>query len=256
MSNRTAKEAVNIHGTNPQFLVEKILRNRIYASPFWKEHCFALTAETLVDKAMQLKSYGGTYGGNKKPTPFICLILKMLQIQPEKEILIEFIRNKDYKYVRVLGAFYLRLVGKATEIYEYLEPLYNDFRKIRRRVENGYQIVYIDEFIEELLISDYSCDIALPFLQRRTTLEDQGLIPPRISVLEDDLDASDHEGDKEQDIEKGEEISTSNIDLKSSKRKRDSSPSPSRRSRSPSGGSRHSRSRSPRSRSGSRERQH
>ncbi len=46
---------------------------------------------------MQLKSYGGTYGGNKKPAPFICLILKMLQIQPEKEIIIELINNDDYK---------------------------------------------------------------------------------------------------------------------------------------------------------------
>ena len=32
-----------------------------------------------------------------KPTRFLCLILKMLQIQPEKEIVVEYIRNPDYK---------------------------------------------------------------------------------------------------------------------------------------------------------------
>lgn len=56
------------------------------------------SAELLVDKAMDLRFVGGHYGGNVKPTPFLCLILKMLQIQPDKDIIIEFIRN-DHKYV-------------------------------------------------------------------------------------------------------------------------------------------------------------
>ena len=56
-----------------------------------------LVAELLVDKAMELDHVGGTFGGNIKPTPFLCLVLKMLQIQPEKEIVVEFIKNEDYK---------------------------------------------------------------------------------------------------------------------------------------------------------------
>ncbi len=56
---------------------------------------------------------GGTYGGARSPTPFMCLLLKMLQLQPEKDIVVEFIINDDYKYVRILGAMYLRLTGKA-----------------------------------------------------------------------------------------------------------------------------------------------
>ena len=97
MSNRTVKEAVSIRGTNPQYLIEKIVRERIYECRFWKEECFGLTAELLVDKAMQLKYIGGTFAGNIKPTPFLCLTLKMLQIQPDKEIVIEFIRNEEFK---------------------------------------------------------------------------------------------------------------------------------------------------------------
>ena len=50
------------------------------------------------------------------------------------------------RYVRVLGAFYLRLVGSPKEIYEYLEPLYHDFRKIRKlNVDGTYSVVHIDE---------------------------------------------------------------------------------------------------------------
>ena len=46
---------------------------------------------------MQLRAIGGVYGGNVKPTSFLCLVLKMLQIQPEKDIIIEFIKQDDFK---------------------------------------------------------------------------------------------------------------------------------------------------------------
>uniref|UniRef100_A0A8C0B2Q9 Pre-mRNA-splicing factor 38B n=1 Tax=Buteo japonicus TaxID=224669 RepID=A0A8C0B2Q9_9AVES len=36
-------DAHSIHGTNPQYLVEKIIRTRIYESKYWKEECFGLT---------------------------------------------------------------------------------------------------------------------------------------------------------------------------------------------------------------------
>ena len=55
------------------------------------------TAELMVDKAMELRYIGGIFGGNIKPTPFICLTLKMLQIQPDKDIIVEFIKNEDFK---------------------------------------------------------------------------------------------------------------------------------------------------------------
>ena len=90
MANRTDADAHSVHGTNPQVcllcglgwevgqpkrivltpwhsssqnLVEKITRMKIYSSMYWKEHCFALTAESLVDKAVDLKYAGGTFGG-------------------------------------------------------------------------------------------------------------------------------------------------------------------------------------------------
>ena len=110
MANRTDPRAKQVHGTNPQFLIEKITRLKIHNDAYTKEHCFALNSETLVEKAFELKYIGGTYGGQRRPTKFLCLLLKMLQIQPEQEIVLEFIKNPDYKYIRVLGLLYLRLV--------------------------------------------------------------------------------------------------------------------------------------------------
>ena len=43
MANRTAKDAQTVKGTNPQFLVEKIIRLRVYDCKYWKEECFGLT---------------------------------------------------------------------------------------------------------------------------------------------------------------------------------------------------------------------
>lgn len=56
------------------------------------------TAETLLEKAVQLQYIGSTYAANAKPTPFICLTLKLLQIQPEQDIVLEYIKQEDYKY--------------------------------------------------------------------------------------------------------------------------------------------------------------
>jgi len=94
-----------------QNLVEKITRNKIQASIYWKEKCFGLSAETMIDRAVGLRSVGGMYGEPNKPTEFICLILKMLQIQPDFDIVVELIRNEDYKYVRLLGEWRRVLVG-------------------------------------------------------------------------------------------------------------------------------------------------
>ncbi|XP_071697781.1 uncharacterized protein [Rutidosis leptorrhynchoides] len=199
MANRTDPTAKNIRGTNPQNLIEKILRSKIYQHTYWKEQCFGLTAETLVDKAMELDHVGGTHGGNRKPTPFICLVTKMLQIQPDKEIVVEFIKNEDYKYVRVLGAFYLRLTGTDIDVYRYLEPLYNDYRKLRQKLSDGrFALTHVDEVIDELLTKDYSCDIALPRIKKRLTIEAIGALEPRKSALEDDFEEEEEKDEDEQ----------------------------------------------------------
>lgn len=194
MANATDPLARQIHSTNPQNLIEKILRLRIYSNQYWKEHCFGLTAESLIDKAVKLDYIGGTYSHNSKPTPFICLVLKLLQIQPDKDIIIEYIKQEDYKYLRALGAFYLRITGRAVDVYSYLEPLYNDYRKLAFRSPSGWRLMHMDELIDELLSSENCCDVALPFLQKRDVLVTTSQLQPRVSALEDDLEEGEDGG--------------------------------------------------------------
>lgn len=212
MANRTVKDAKSIRGTNPQYLIEKIIRTRIYDCKYWKEECFALSSELLVDKAMSLRYIGGVYGGNIKATPFICLTLKMLQIQPEKDIVVEFIRNEEFKYVRALGAFYMRLVGSALDCYKYLEPLLADSRKLRRQKRDGsFDLIHMDEYIDELLREDRMFDIILPRIQKRYVLEENNEIEAKVSALDDDLEEGldTSEDEEEEEIEKHKSKTTS-----------------------------------------------
>mmetsp|Transcript_9081 Transcript_9081/g.20523 ORF Transcript_9081/g.20523 Transcript_9081/m.20523 type:complete len:393 (+) Transcript_9081:33-1211(+) len=184
MANVTDPLARSVHGTDPQNLIEYITRQKIYDSLYWKEECFGLSASDVATKAAELKALGASYGGNNKPTRFLCLALKMLQIQPEEGIVEEFLQNEDFKYVRALGAFYLRLTGRPAEIYEMIEPLYNDFRKLRFRESTAWKITYMDEFADELLTSERYCGIALPHLPKRDVLISAGYLDgPRRSAL-------------------------------------------------------------------------
>lgn len=184
MANVTDPLARSVHGTNPQNLIEYITRQKIYDSLYWKEECFGLSASDVATKGTGLKALGGGYGGNNKPTRFLCLALKLLQIQPEEGIVEELLENEDFKYVRALGAFYLRLTGRPAEIYELIEPLYNDFRRLRFRESTGWRITYMDELADELLTSDRYCGIALPHLPKREVLVSAGYLDgPRRSAL-------------------------------------------------------------------------
>ncbi|KAF9193427.1 hypothetical protein BGZ50_007499 [Haplosporangium sp. Z 11] len=202
MDNKTVRDAIQIHGTDPQFLIEKILRTRIYESTYWKESCFGLTESSIIEKAYELTYIGGQYGV-QKPTEFICLVLKLLQIQPREEIVIKYIKglseSENNKYVRINVARLDKLtkdkkslssknyalnLSKPVDIYNYLEPLLGDSRKLRKRGAGGYSITYMDEFIDELLREERVCDVVLPRLVKRHVLEDAGELDPRISILE------------------------------------------------------------------------
>ncbi|KAK9861178.1 hypothetical protein WJX84_012164, partial [Apatococcus fuscideae] len=188
MANRTDPLARSIHGTNPQNLIEKILRMKIYNSP-------------------------------------------------DREIIVEFIKNEDYKYVRVLGAFYLRLVGKPLEVYQYLEPLYNDYRKLRtRNAEGHFGLSHMDELIDDMLKQEYLFDVALPRIPSRLTMERTQLLQPRISVLEDAFDEGaleEEAGNAAAQAAALEAQMAADAEAARRERMRTSSPVPGRRVRSP-----------------------
>ena len=71
------------------------------------------SAETLIDKTLELQSIGGVYG-NQKPTEFISLLLKLLQIQPEKEILVEYLRAEEFKFCHHIQDLHKHILTSST----------------------------------------------------------------------------------------------------------------------------------------------
>lgn len=131
MANATVRDAKWVHSTNPQFLVDKVLRQRVYDSRYWKEQCFALDAASVLDRAVALRAVGGTVGATQKPTPFLSLVLKLLQLQPQREIVLEYLGAQEFKYLQALAAMYVRLTFSPLDIYDLLEPFLSDYRKLR-----------------------------------------------------------------------------------------------------------------------------
>eukprot|EP00392_Amoebophrya_sp_AT5.2_P016197 g16447.t1 len=100
MANKTVTDAVSVHAVqNPQFLLSNIVRPKILEDAFWKEFCFGINAADVCDVCVDhIRSVGATYGGRRRPSKFLCLLLKLLQIQPDLEIIKAYIAQKEFRY--------------------------------------------------------------------------------------------------------------------------------------------------------------
>ena len=114
------------------------------------------------------------------------------------------------RYLRALAAIYIRMTFRAVDVYEILEPLLKDYRKLRYRDQSkhtqpmpvqriiqmhsaGYYLTYIDEFVDQLLNEERVCDIILPRIPKREVLEENGELPPRQSRLLDAMEGKDED---------------------------------------------------------------
>ena len=114
--------------------------------------------------------------------------------------------NTIRRYLRALTAIYIRMTFGASDVYELLEPLLKDFRKLRYRNTSthltdcmhaapsfahfiaGYNITFIDDFVDQLLNDERVCDIILPRIPKRQILEEAGDLGPRKSRLLDAME--------------------------------------------------------------------
>ncbi|MBS1889873.1 MAG: hypothetical protein JST59_01145 [Actinobacteria bacterium] len=64
-----------------------------------------------------------------------------------------------------------------------------------RDSKGTFSILYMDEFVDQLLNNEIVLDVVLPRIQRRQILEEQELLEPRQSVLEQEI--IDELGEKE-----------------------------------------------------------
>lgn len=109
---------------------------------------------------------------------------------------------------------YLRLMGTPIQIFRMLEPLYNDFSKLRvihsdasifkniikKTIE--YSIIHMDELIDILLRKEECFGIILPYMPKRFQLEQQGVLEPRVSALEIEISQNQTESHEPKTEEK------------------------------------------------------
>lgn len=179
-----------VHGTDPVNLVEHILRLRVYESSYWQQYCFALNAADLVDRAAELEFIGSVSSETNKPTPFICLLVKMLQINPALDITKAMLDNQEFKYMRALAAMFVRMTARPADVYGLLEPLMVDYRKLRVQTKAGWELTTMDDFIDSLLEDESVISLALPRLALRSVLVQARMLPvERRSALQPKIDA-------------------------------------------------------------------
>lgn len=176
------------NGLNPATILEKPVRERIVDSYFWKDQCFALNEADVVNRVVDhVQFIGGTYGDSQRPSPFLCLAFKLLQLAPSDDILREYLDygGEKFKYLRALACFYVRLTRPAKEVYMWLEPFLEDRRKLKRKARTGTTLTYMDQFVDDLLTKERVCATSLWKMPKREVLEDLEVLEPRISPLGD-----------------------------------------------------------------------
>ncbi len=239
LDERGSNVGLTPNGLNPANIMEKAVKDRIVDSYFYKEQCFAVNEEDIVDRVVEhVRFIGGTHG----------MTQKLLELSPSDAILQEYLSygGEHFKYLRALACFYLRLTRQAKDVYETLEPFLEDRRKLRRKNRNGTLLTYMDEFVDDLLNKERVCATSLWKMPKRETLEDLEVLEPRVSPLGDLEDLLEEEDEDKEDERNGREesgeISQYDDDMEVDREERSRSW---RRSRSRSKSRSRSRSRSP-----------
>jgi pre-mRNA-splicing factor 38A len=110
-----------------------------------------------------------------------------------------YLRADEFKYLQALAMFYIRLTFPGVECYQILEPFLNDYRKLRERLQNGFSLTYMDEYVDSLLRGERVCETALPRIPTRFALEESDALEPRVSLLEGEIDSDDDVKDEDSD---------------------------------------------------------
>lgn len=173
---------------NKSYLLETIIRNRIKDSVFYKQYLFLTNEQTILPVIVDHVHYIKGMNSNSRPSPFICCLLRLLEINPSSEILKIYLNQDKFKYLIVLVLMFIRMTKKSEEIYNLFDNYITNFAKLRIQLNdpefvNGipksYSICYLDEFVDDLLTKQRVVDVILPRLVPRQILIDKGLIGER-----------------------------------------------------------------------------
>lgn len=150
------------HGINSTLLIEKIIRERVFDSLYWKQYCFNINAATILDRAIEIGCIGNQEQGGGRPFPFMCLLVKLIQLMPQREIVEFYVDQEKFKYLKVLGLVFIRLVYRDKRR---LETELRDYRKLRIFENGEFKLTFVDEVVDRLINDDMFIGLNLPYMR-------------------------------------------------------------------------------------------
>ncbi|EGW35257.1 uncharacterized protein SPAPADRAFT_130731 [Spathaspora passalidarum NRRL Y-27907] len=177
---------------NKAYLIEPIIRHRIQDSIFYKQHLYLTNEATILPIIVEHVKYVSGTDSSGRPSPFICCLLRMLELEPSKDMIDTYLTQlgfNEFKYLTALALIYVRLVYSSDVVYKTFDPYFQDARKLRVKLKSpifnevklpiGYSLTYIDAWVDELLTRERVVDIILPRLVPRIKFVESGVLPPR-----------------------------------------------------------------------------
>lgn len=195
---------------NRAHLVESIIRHRIQDSLFYKQHLYLTNELTIVPVIVNEVKYVGGTDSNGRPSPFLCCLLRMLELEPEDDILSLYLRQNGYnefKYLTALTLLYCRMASGPQTVFTLFDEYILDYRKLRFKLKvpqfvNNlpihYKVIHMDLWVDSLVVEDRVVDLAMPFLPARQTLVQRGEISAReYAVSDEETELSDYVSDSD-----------------------------------------------------------
>lgn len=111
----------------------------------------------VVERCIDIERVGFFVGPTKLPELFSCLVVRILQITPKPEIVFALVEQDVHKYLRVLGAVVIRLIGNQHMFEVMLQICFEDYRNIRvQHCDTVMAVVPLDVLCEQLAIPPQS----------------------------------------------------------------------------------------------------
>lgn len=147
-------------GVNSTELAEKIVRERVFDSLYWKLNCFNVNAATILNRCVELRCVG-SFEQSGRPFPFLCLFVKLIQMLPPSEIIEFYLEQHEFKYLKVLALLYVRIVERDQDT---LRQHLSDYRKIILFENGAWTLTTVDVIVDRLLTEDFFIGLTLPFM--------------------------------------------------------------------------------------------
>ncbi|EGV61394.1 hypothetical protein PSN45_000067 [Yamadazyma tenuis] len=189
-------------------ILETIVRNRIKDSLFYKQHLYLTNEQTILQVIVDNVKYVGGLDSSNRPSPFLCCLLRLLEIGPSAAVVGLYLKQPEFKYLTILTLIYIRLTQPPTEVYQVLDTYRSNYTKVRVLLSSpemvdgvpvNYGIIHIDEFVDELERSDRVVGVVMPRLESRRRLVARGMIPDRVYHVQtlDEPESSDFSSDSD-----------------------------------------------------------